>query len=162
MYFTLAIVLSSGAAGESDGLYSLYTKDFGKIRARAQGVKKVDAKLRGHLETLALSRVGFVQTRHGERLVYAEALEGFGAIRSDIERMKTALYVAALLDEAIFPGEPDLPVWGLLERTLAEIEKSIPPFDPILSRFESEFLEHLGYGGADNISILGLPVPRPV
>src|SRR3989344_6185851 len=107
MYFTLAIVLSSGAAGESDGLYSLYTKDFGKIRARAQGVKKVDAKLRGHLETLALSRVGFVQTRHGERLVYAEALEGFGAICSDIERMKTALYVAALLDEAIFRREQE-------------------------------------------------------
>ena len=162
MYFTDAIVLSRVDVGEADTVFSLYTKKYGKIRARAQGVKKENAKLRGHLETFGISRVGFVQTKQGERLIYAEALEGFGAIRSDVERMKTALYVAALLDEATFPGEPDLPIWELLRRTLGAIEGSGPPFDHILSRFESEFLEHMGYGGADNISILGLPVSRPV
>ena len=53
MYTTEGIILKKIDVGEANALFTIYTKDYGKIRAVAQGVKKEGAKLQGHLEPLA-------------------------------------------------------------------------------------------------------------
>ena len=161
MYFTDAIVLSRTDVGEADAVFSLYTKEYGKIRARAQGVKKGNAKLRGHLETLAVSRVGFVTARHGERLIYAEALETWPDITSDLERMRAAMYFVSLVDSATFAGEPDPDVWSHLQSALRALDTR--GFEKeSFEAFEEGLVRHLGYGSAGDISILGLSIARPV
>jgi len=123
MYFTDAIVLSKTDVGEADAVFSLYTKEYGKIHARAQGIKKGKAKLRGHLETLALSHVGFVTTKNGERLIYAEASAMWPGIRADFERMRAAMYFASLVDSATFAGESDPDVWSHLKSAFGALER---------------------------------------
>ncbi len=147
--------------GEADVIFSLYTKDFGKIRARAQGVKKQNAKLRGHLETLALSRVGFVATKNGERLIYAEAAETWPRIRADFECLRAAMYFVSLVDLATFAGEPDPEVWSHLQSAFRALEER--GFEKeSFEAFEKGLVRHLGYGSAGDLSILGLQVARPV
>lgn len=161
MHFTDAIVLSKTDVGEADAIFSLYTKEYGKIRGRAQGVKKENAKLRGHLETLALSRIGFVTTKNGERLIYAEASEAWSAIRADFERMRGAIYFISLVDLATFAGEPDPAVWNLLKSALRALEER--GFErESFEMFEKGLVRHLGYGEDGDISILGLSLARPV
>lgn len=161
MYFTDAIVLSRTDVGEADAIFSLYTKEYGKIRARAQGVKKENAKLRGHLETLALSRVGFVATKNGERLIYAEAFETWPGIKADFERMRAGIYFTSLVDSATFAGESDPEVWNLLQSAFGALEAQ--GFEKeSFEAFEKGLVRHLGYGDAGDISILGLSVARPV
>lgn len=160
MYFTDAIVLSKTDVGEADAVFSLYTKEYGKIRGRAQGVKKENAKLRGHLETLALSRVGFVATKNGERLIYAEALDTWPGIRADFERMRAGIYFASLVDGATFAGERDPEVWNLLQNAFVSLETR--GFEKeSFGAFERGLVRHLGYGAGD-ISVLGLSTERPV
>lgn len=161
MYFTDAIVLSKIDVGEADAIFSLYTKEYGKIRGRAQGVKKENAKLRGHLETLAFSRVGFVITKNGERLIYAEALEIWPGIRADFERICAGIYFASLVDLATFAGEPDPAVWNLLESAFGALEAQGFEKESFES-FEKGLVRHLGYGEDGDISILGLSLARPV
>lgn len=161
MHFTDAIVLSRTDVGEADAIFSLYTKEYGKIRGRAQGIKKENAKLRGHLETLALSRVGFVATKNGERLIYAEASRARPGIRADFERMRAAIYFASLVDLASFPGESDPAVWNLLENALRALEER--GFEKeSFEAFEKGLVRHLGYGEDGDVSILGLSLARPV
>ncbi|OGZ96791.1 MAG: DNA repair protein RecO [Candidatus Sungbacteria bacterium RIFCSPHIGHO2_01_FULL_50_25] len=161
MYFTDALVLSRIDVGEADALFSLYTKEHGKIRARAQGIKKPEAKLRGHLETLNMARIGFVAARYGERLIYAEAAHAWPGIRSDIERMRAAMYFASLVDDATFPGESDPDVWNLLQSAFRALEER--GFEKeSFEAFEAGLVRHLGYGSGGDIAILGLRVARPV
>ncbi|KKW18375.1 MAG: DNA repair protein RecO [Candidatus Sungbacteria bacterium GWC2_49_10] len=161
MHFTDAIVLSRIDVGEADAVFSLYTKEYGKVRARAQGVKKENAKLRGHLETLALSHIGFVATKNGERLIYAEASATWPCIRADFERLRAAMYFVSLVDSATFAGEPDPDVWSHLQRAFAALEEQ--GFEKeSFKAFEEGLVRHLGYGGAGDISILGLSIARPV
>lgn len=161
MHFTDAIVLSRTDVGEADAVFSLYTKEYGKIRARAQGVKKENAKLRGHLETLVLSRVGFVVTKNGERLIYAEASEAWPGIRADFARMRGAIYFTSLVDLATFASESDPEVWNLLQNALRALEER--GFEKgSFEAFEKGLVRHLGYGEDGDISILGLSTERPV
>ena len=49
-YQTKAIVLKREDIFEADRVYNLYTEEFGKVRAIAGSVRKINAKLSGHLE----------------------------------------------------------------------------------------------------------------
>ena len=49
MHFTDGIILKKDQYREADFLITVLTKDFGKIRLAARGVRKQEAKLRGHI-----------------------------------------------------------------------------------------------------------------
>lgn len=161
MYFTDAIVLSKTDVGEADTLFSLYTKEYGKVRARAQGVKKEEAKLRGHLEVLNTARIGFVTTKQGERLIYAEAESVLPRVRNEFDSLRTALYFVSCVDHATLPGEPDSELWNHLSDSLHDLEENGTKGTTI-DQFEVGLLARLGYGGTDDMSLLGLRLLRPV
>lgn len=164
MYTTDAIVLMRQDAGEADLFSVLYTREFGKIRVRAQGVRKENAKLKGHLEPLSLSRVSFVLGRQGERLTHAALLEHWPRIRQDLGKLAAAWYFAALVDEHCLAGERDIPLWKLLVESLGTLEGGTfdrGALNEILRTFERNLLSCLGYGGTEDIRILGKTPPRP-
>lgn len=71
MYHTPAFILRKAELGEADLLVTALSRDFGKIRLRAQGARKHGAKLQGHLEVGSLSDISFVFSRNGYRLTTA-------------------------------------------------------------------------------------------
>ncbi len=52
-YRYTAIVLGKKEVGETDRLYTFYTREQGKVRVVAKGVRKPEAKLAGQLENLS-------------------------------------------------------------------------------------------------------------
>ncbi|MBI3421248.1 MAG: DNA repair protein RecO [Candidatus Sungbacteria bacterium] len=122
-YKTDAVVLSRLPRGEADALYTLYTREFGKVQAIAQGVKKESAKLRGHLEPLCLSSVQFVLGRNQERLTHATGIRGWSRIREDWEKITAAQNMLDLVQDHCFPGEKDTCVWNLLLESLLVLEE---------------------------------------
>ncbi len=61
IYTTEGIILGSHHSGEASKLYYLYTKDFGLIFAKAQGVRLLDSKLRFNLEEYSLATFSLVR-----------------------------------------------------------------------------------------------------
>ena len=98
MHATGGIIFKRIDIGEADSLFTIYTKDFGKIRARARGVKKENAKLKGHLEPLSLSAVSFVSGKNGPRLTGASLIQYFPKIRGDLEKLRAASYIVEVTD----------------------------------------------------------------
>lgn len=165
MYSTEGIILKRTNVGENDSLFTIYTKDFGKIRAKAQGVKKEGAKLKGHLETLSYTNVSFVIGRNGERLIGAELLNYWPGIRGDYSRVAAGYCIAELVDKNCLNGEKDEALWNFLVQALRDLEdKNFKSDDAneFLSDFEKRFSETQGYSGGENLSAWAISAARPL
>lgn len=154
MYATDAIVLKKLDIGEHDALYALYTRDYGKITARAAGIRKNEAKLRGHLETLSFSSVRLIAGKHGEKLIGATLVNFWPHLRERDITMRLASYAARRVDEQCFAGERDPALWDFVYGTFAAL--NVPDFgDDRAEEFAREFdrglSRCLGHGddGAD-------------
>lgn len=156
MYTTDAIILKKIDVGEADTAFVFYTKEFGKMRALAQGVKKEEAKLKGHLEPLSLCTIGFVLAKNGERLTHAELQNYWGGIRLSTEKNKAALYLAALINTHCFWAEKDEKLWNLLVEEFSLLDQATEAaLSSFLRAFEKKLLAVLGYQGETDIRTLG-------
>ena len=143
MHTTDGIILKKTDTGEADIFFTMYTKDFGKIRAFAQGIKKEGAKLRGHLEPLSVSKISFVLGRNGERLTHANLVYFWPAIRGTSEKLKAAHRIAEHVDAQCLPGQKDECVWSLLMESFLVLEKGAYS-EEIAERFETRLAKCLG------------------
>jgi DNA repair protein RecO len=75
-YHTEALVLGSREYGESDKVFTLFTSDFGLIRARASSVRSESSKMRYALQKYARAKVSLVKGKRGWRAAGAAALQG--------------------------------------------------------------------------------------
>lgn len=157
-YSTDAIVLKSIPAGEYDARYVLYTADFGKIVARANGIKKENAKLKGHLETLALTRIGLVSGARESRLIAASLIRFWDALRDNPDKLAAAMYCLSLVDTHCMAGERDDVLWERLVAHMDEIAERTPWTEndgtDVKRAFEAMLLGALGYGGEKNLRAL--------
>lgn len=149
IYTTEGIVLKRFEVGEADSLFVIYTKDFGKIRALAQGVKKENAKLKGHLEILSLSNISFVLGRHGERLTQAKLINFWPVLQQDPGKFRVARQIIELVDQNCLGGEKDESLWKLLLKSLIFLGKN-SFVEKDLDLYKEEFIKKLsaclGYG----------------
>ena len=106
-FYTEAIVLDKEPVAEADLQISLYTKDLGKITARAIGARKIVSKLASHLEPLNFVAVRLVQKN---RFQVVDALKS-GAL----PRTQNTLAVLQLIKELSAEGQSDLEIWDLIK-----------------------------------------------
>ena len=116
---TEAIVLDKEDLGEQDSRVFLYTKDFGKIGAKAVSLRKITSKLAAHLEPFnyvnarLISKGDFFDGR-GFQLADALLIDSAKELKSDISFFKQALEVFNLFRKSIPEGVPDLDLWEAL------------------------------------------------
>ncbi len=72
-YYTDALVLRSRESGEADRIYTLYTKDFGLVIARASAVRREHSRMRYALQIYSRATVALVKGKRGWRLAGASA-----------------------------------------------------------------------------------------
>ena len=144
LYKTEGIVLKSVPVGEADRMVTLYTRDMGKLRAAARGVRRPRSRLGGHLDALNRVSLSLARGRNRDVITGADALETFRPLKSDLERLAYGLYVAELVD-AITPEEsPGYPVYVLVVdalQSLATTENA----RILLHAFELRLLDYSGF-----------------
>jgi len=102
-YVTDAIILRKEPQGDLDGRYTLFTKRFGKIAAKAKSSRKITSKLASHLEPGTLAKIRFIDTK-GTQLI--------DALKSD--RVALALADLHSLSRLLPDVEPEPALWELL------------------------------------------------
>jgi DNA repair protein RecO (recombination protein O) len=98
LYRTPSVVLKRMDLGEADRIVTLYTRDAGKVRAVAKGVRRAVSRSAGHLEPFTLSDVLFAVGRELDIISQADTLEAFRAVREDLELTTHAYYLAEVVD----------------------------------------------------------------
>ena len=72
-YNTEGLVLGSRERGEADRVYSLYTRDFGLVTARASAVRRESSRMRYALQNYSASSISLVKGTRGWRVAGAAA-----------------------------------------------------------------------------------------
>jgi len=85
---TQGIVLARTNYGEADRIITFLTRDFGKVRVIAKGVRKEKSKLAGGIELFSVSDIGFVPGR-GElgTLTSSRLITHYGGFLYDLAKV---------------------------------------------------------------------------
>ena len=142
---TEAIVLDKEDLGEADSRIFLYTKDYGKVIARATSARKITSKLASHLEPFDRITVRFASKMdnisEGRGLQITDALlieSKKGHNGGNEENFRNALKTMYFISRAVPNGVVDNDLWNFLRRIRIEgVKSSI-----------RETLEFLGFGAS--------------
>ncbi|NTW13495.1 MAG: DNA repair protein RecO [Candidatus Moranbacteria bacterium] len=145
-----AIVLRKKEIGETDRLYTFFTREMGKVQAKAIGVRKPAAKLAAALETLTLSDVTVVRGRGIGKVAGAIAEESFMALRGEYETLSTGLDTASVFDRLVGLEQPDERLFFMLSEYLSLLDGLVHegkmPLTPLLTEaFFIRLFDELGY-----------------
>ncbi len=144
-----AVVLRTYKSGESDRIAVLWTRQHGKVRVLAKGIRKTTSKLGGNLEPLAYVHIDLVKSRgdlyiarnvqHRERLV---------VLRSSYGRINAGYAVVEVVDAIPSDDVADEGIFDLLVRVLVTLDKE--SFDPALVP-ASFYLRLLAHDGSEPV-----------
>lgn len=115
---TQGIVLDKQDIGEADRIFTVFTRDFGKLQLRAVSARKITSKLRGGLELFYCSEIAFVQGKSFKTITDAAVIDRYPILRADIMGMRILNRLSEITDEMLRGEEKDERVWNLLSETL--------------------------------------------
>jgi len=158
-YRYTAIVLKKREVGETDRIYTFFTREAGKIASIAKGVRKSEAKLASALETGSKVEVMVVRTRGMGKIAGAVLEESFTVLRQNFEALRLMLEALSIFDRLIEPEEKDEVLYELLEtylKTLATLVSTGRDDKLVLSTeaFLFQLCFHLGYPLQLNVSVV--------
>jgi len=121
LYRVEAVVLKRKDMGEADRLLTCFTRDRGKLRLIAKGIRKPASRKAGHLELFTHARYLVARARTWDIVTQAEAINVFLQIREDLVRTSYAYYSAELLDRLTEEQDENQEVFDLFLETLARL-----------------------------------------
>lgn len=118
-----AVVLRAYKSGESDRVVVLWTRNHGKIRCIARGVRKGTSKLGSGLEPLSYVDVLWAKGR-GELQTISQVVHRmrFPTVRGDLDRLTNALVLLEIVDAIPTDDVPDEAVFVMLTKALASLD----------------------------------------
>ena len=135
-YYTEAIVLDKEDSNAFDWRVSLYTKNLGKIVAKATSARKIVSKLNPHLEPLNLIKLRLVH-KNNFQIVDALTINNFTNLRQSA-KLSQAIDLLHFVKEMTVAEESDYQLWSLLNVMLAEAQISYRLLLRVLG-FDSQF-----------------------
>jgi DNA repair protein RecO (recombination protein O) len=144
LYKTEAIVLRQRRLGEADAIVTLYTPNYGKLEAKAKGVRKTKSRMAGHLQPLTRCAVQLAQGHTIEVVAGCQAIEAFPALRENLERLSCGLYVTELVDRFAPERVESFATYQLLLDTLRRLAQETA-MDAALRYFEMRLLDYSGF-----------------
>lgn len=139
-----AVILRHSDMGEADRLLWLYTRQIGKVRAIAKGVRKPRSRKSGHLEPFTQTTLLLAWGRDLYIITQAEALDMHQNLRDDLLRMSYASYVVELLDRFTYEEGENRPLYRLLTDTLSRLEREPDPAFAV-RYYEVRLLDLIGF-----------------
>ncbi len=131
-YRTQGFILKKEDRGEANQLFTIYTKDFGKLEILGKAIRKISSKLRSSTDIFYLSDIEFIQGKTHKTLTDAILINDFRNLRKSLKKLAVAYKISEVLDVLVKGQEPDEKIWQLLKEVFEqlnnwEIENSLNP-----------------------------------
>lgn len=147
-YKTIGFVVAKNDLRDADQIFSIYTKDFGKLDILGRAIRKIKSKLRSGIDLFYLSEIEFIQGKHYKTLTGASSIEKFKNIKSDLDKLKIAYKILKAADSCIACEEKDDKIFSLLKEALEKLDSCEMPamrYSLIYYYFLWNFFALLGY-----------------
>lgn len=140
-----SIVLKHREWGEADRILTLFTREHGKIRAIAKGVRKIRSRRAGHLEPFTHVTLQLAQSKDLPIITQADMVEGFLPLREDLVRITQASYAVELLDKFTYEEGENVSLFKLLKSTLGRLAQTELDAALVLRYYEMRLLDFTGF-----------------
>ena len=143
---TTAIVLRVVEFSETSCVVTLFTREFGKVRALAKGARRPKGAFDSALDLLAVCRIVFLRksSESLDLLTEAKLERRFRPPGGDLSNLYAAYYVAELLNELTDDYDPHPKLFDVADETLVALAGS-GQVAAALVRFELTALRELGH-----------------
>jgi DNA repair protein RecO (recombination protein O) len=140
-----ALVLRTTDWSETSRIATLWTREYGKIRALAKGGRRLKSSFENALDLLTVCSIVFVRKSSGslDLLTEAQVVRRFPRLTQDLAALNGAYYVAELLSELTQEYDAHPTIYDQALSVLEALGEE--DVGPRLARFEMGFLRELGY-----------------
>lgn len=143
----LALVLRVIEFSETSCVVTLFTREFGKVRALAKGARRLKGPFESALDLLARCRIVFLRksSESLDLLTEAKLERRFRAADRDLSSLYAGYYVAELLNELTDDADPHPELFDVAVATLSGLASGGAPVPALILRFEMMALRMLGH-----------------
>jgi DNA repair protein RecO (recombination protein O) len=142
-----ALVLRTTDWSETSRICTLWTREFGKVRALAKGGRRLKSAFESALDLLTVCSIVLLRKSSGglDLLTEAQVAQRFSRLTSDLPALYAGYYIAELLADWTEEDDPHPELFEEALATLAVLGQPDVPTGPRLARFEMVLLRELGY-----------------
>jgi len=145
-YRTLGIILKKEDRGETDQVFTIFTKNFGKLKILGRAIRKIKSKLRAGTQIFYLSEVEFIQGKSYKTLTDVIKINKFDNLREDFKKLKIGYKIAEILDDLFKGEEADEKIWSSILETFRKLnDYSLSYSSLIYYHFAWNLFSFLGY-----------------
>ena len=143
----LALVVRGTDWSETSRISTLFTREFGKVRALAKGGRRLKSNFDVAFDLLSVCNIVFLRKSSGglDLLTEAQMVERFPALRKDLAALYAGYYVAELLSDGTQDYDPHPPLFDAALATLRSLGEPGVRASLAVIRFELVWLHELGY-----------------
>lgn len=144
---------------DQDRIYTILTREKGKIATRGRGVRKISSRRGGNLDTLNHVEIVVSEGKSGfKTLLEAKTLNSYKNLKSSLDNSVKGFYIAELVHRLLEEESKQEGILDLLIDSLNKLEVHLDNETSRVNKFEIKLLELLGYGLAlDRCVISGKP-----
>lgn len=141
---TKGINIRSVKVGEADKIITIFSRELGKISAIAKGARKLTSKFGGRLEVFSYNDYLLASGKSLYIVSQVETIESFWPLREQEKTLKTAGYIARLLNAAT---EPEHKIPALFDLTILSLHllKEGADAEVVRKVFEVRLMEIEGF-----------------
>lgn len=148
-YKTEGIVFKGQNFLEADTIFSVFTKDFGRLEIFGKSIRKINSKLKSGIEIFSFSKIEFIQGKKKKTLTDALFVDKFRNIKNDPDKFEIAIKISNLVDNFIKGEEKDHKFFDLLNATFSKLNDDLlksSDYQLIYYYFFWNFFSILGHG----------------
>ncbi|MGH2616925.1 MAG: DNA repair protein RecO [Thermomicrobiales bacterium] len=144
LYRCEAIVLARMDLGEADRIFTLYSRQHGKLRVIAKGARRPLSRLGPHLDYFSRSQLMLARGRELDVVTGAETEDAHLAIRTDLDAFGHASHLVEILARLTEDRQENAAVFDLLASSLRLLADGVDPFH-VTRHYELALLILLGF-----------------
>lgn len=126
LYRDQGVVLRTMRLGEADRIVTLVTREHGKVRAVAKGVRRTTSRFGGRLEPTSHVAALFWRGRELDIVTQADVIDTFGHLRDDLHRVGKAYTLLEVADAVAQERHPAPRLYDMLVGALRVLEEGDP------------------------------------
>jgi DNA repair protein RecO (recombination protein O) len=158
-FSTECLILKNSNFKDADKLYTLFSPVYGKFTATAKGIRRINSKRLGSLDTLNRVQVSFSESHSGIKTIHqAQILESHKDLKKTMSGIAKGLYIVELVHRFFYHDtyqhESAPEIYGLLVKSLQSLNKFYAKYPEgsfnfvpvrVMNIFEARLMGILGY-----------------
>lgn len=129
LYRDVGVVLRTYKLRESDRIVVIHTRENGKVRAVAKGVRKTRSRFGARLEPMSHVRLLLYRGRELDIVSQAESVASLAPMLASLDRMSQGMAAVEAVDQLSLEREPDPQLYRMLVGVLTTIAERPSPLN---------------------------------